>query len=325
MRDRQRRRVHTREYDLCQLADELGLTVTKVGRNYVTLAEHDSVRIDLRSNTFKQYSTGLYGDPVAFLMAFGEEHDKRFKAVDYCIRFLEKQLNIKPELKKKIDHVPREREPLVLPEKDDNNKQVFAYLNRSRGIAPEILNYFIDNGLVYQSKEYKNCVFTSYYEDGKPAFITERSASASYKFMKEHSGNDYNHCIYLNHNSDTIFVTESVIDMMSVMTLNHLNGKFKKWNYLSLNSVSKDNALYEHLKKDKNIKDVVILLDNDEAGKIAGDRICENIKKNFKEVKTLRIYPQNKDFNEDLQQVIAKKNKDMKKDHNQNNDLCICK
>ena len=80
-----KRRSYVSEYDLVCLAEDLGLTPIRVGRKYFTLLEHDSVRINTFSNTFKRYSNGVWGDALSFVMEFGQERSNKFKSVNYSL------------------------------------------------------------------------------------------------------------------------------------------------------------------------------------------------------------------------------------------------
>lgn len=62
--------------------------------------------------------------------------------------------------------------PFSLPEKNYTNKNVIDYLS-SRGISKEVINYCINNNLVYQSKEYTGAVLIGYGEHNNPLYITK--------------------------------------------------------------------------------------------------------------------------------------------------------
>jgi len=72
---------------------------------------------------------------------------------------------------------------------------------------------------------------------------------------------------FTNENADTLFVTEAVIDMMSLMSL-HIHKEFhKKHSFLAICGAEKDECIYKYLQTHSNIKDVILALDNDLAGK----------------------------------------------------------
>ncbi len=296
--ERKERRKQVASYDLVALAQELDYTPIRVGRRYYTLEEHDSVRIDTFKNTFKQYSTGIGYDPVAFLMHFGVRSNARFKSLDYCLFYLEKGLGKNKTINRyKEESVYRniETKKLELPEKAGNNDRIYRYLHGNRKISTEIIDYFIGNDLLYQDSR-NNCVFVSY-KNEIPVFVTEKG-TGKIKYMKEHSGNDYGHCFFIDNHQSNLIVTEAIVDLMSLMTLHPYILYFNS--FLSINSVTKDHAIYCHLKDNPDIKSVVLALDNDKPGIKATKRIKAKIESEFSDVLVEILTSKKKDINEDL-------------------------
>ncbi len=295
---RKERRKQVAGYDLVALAQELDYTPVKVGRRYYTLEEHDSVRIDTFKNTFKQYSTGIGYDPVAFLMHFGAIKNARFKSLDYCLFYLEKGLDknkTNNQHKEELIYRKKETKKLELPERAGNNDRIYRYLHGNRKISTEIIDYFIGNDLLYQDSK-NNCVFVSY-KNEIPVFVTEKGTGRT-RYMNEHTGNDYGHCFFIDNHQSNLIVTEAIVDLMSLMTL-HPYILYSN-SFLSINSVTKDNAIYCHLKNNPEIKSVVLALDNDEPGIKATKRIKETIESEFPDILVEVRIPKNKDINEDL-------------------------
>lgn len=305
--DRRERRQTVSVYDLVKLAEELGYTPILVGRNYYTLKEHDSVRIRVSDNTFKRYSNGVGGDSVSFLMEFAIERSNKFKSVDYCVMWLEHKLNVNNTFK--ADNTKKyKKKELVLPEKDDNYRRVYAYLLKTRFIDKEIVNMFVQRKMIYQEKNRKNLVFVGHNENGKPVYAMQRSTIPGNRFMMEIQGNNYDYgIVYDNESADTLFVTESVIDMMSLMSLYAEKDFHKKHSFLAICGVEKDESIYKYLQTHSNIKDVILALDNDLAGKNATKKIVDTLNKSHKTIKHMVIVPKSKDWNEDL----VKKNKSL--------------
>ena len=75
----------------------------------------------------------------------------------------------------------------------------------NRCIDREIVDEFIVNKWLYQEKEHHNLVFVSY-KNEKPVFITEKGIIQESRFMKEYPDNDYDHCFFVDYNSDTLVV-----------------------------------------------------------------------------------------------------------------------
>ena len=299
--EKKERREAVKTFDLVKLAEMFDYTPIPVGRHYFTLKEHDSVRINIVKNTFVQYSTGKGGDPVSFLMTFGTGRSNKFKSLDYCLYWLEKKLNIENTFT--LKELPKkEKLDLILPEKDVNNRRIFAYLNKTRCIDPEIIKLFLHRKILYQSQPYKNCVFVNYDKNGKPVFATERGSLPNKKYMHEIEGCDYDYGInFENEGADTLVINEAVIDMMSFMTLNMKNHLHEKYSFISICSVTKDKCIYNCLNNHKEIKDVIIALDHDEAGMKATQEIKNKINQTFKNIDILVVYPTAKDWNEELQ------------------------
>ena len=113
---------------------------------------------------------------------------------------------------------------------------------------------------------------------------------------------------YISHNSSLLIVTESIIDMMSLMTLTN---NFKKYDYLSLNSVSHYRALFYHLEHQP-IERVLLRLDNDQAGRQAVHTIVDILNKNYPSIEIDIAYPyRHKDWNDYLVYGIKHKENDI--------------
>lgn len=302
------RREKTKIYDLLSLSESLGFTPEKVSGKYCSLKEHDSVMINTERNTFRQYSTGAFGDPVAFCMSLGIEKDVRFKNLEYSIRYIEEKIKENPSksIIPSIDAGNKKKKDIQLPIADKDNQKIYYYME-NRYIDRNIVDEFINNRLLYQEKKHHNLVFVSY-KDEKPVFVTEKGIIQEFRFMKEYEGNNYDHCFFIDYKSDTLIVTEAILDMMSIMTLH--KDTYKEFSYLSINSTTKDNAIYKQLNKHPEIKKVMLRLDYDEAGMKASKRIEEKLLNEFPNVSIDVDYPpEEKDWNDYLVYSVNGKEK----------------
>lgn len=299
--DINQRRNAVKQYDLVKLSEDLGFTPIAVGRRYFTLKEHDSVRIRLDNNTFKRFSNGVFGDSVSFLMEFGpEQRSKKFKSLSYCLYWLEKKMNIENTFQPSVNSKPKP-EKLELPERDDNYRRIFAYLKKTRCIDTEIIQEFIKRKMLYQEKKFKNAVFIGYDEKQNPVYCLKKGTLPNNHFFMEVPGCNYDYGIdFSNENSDTLFVTEAVIDMMSLMTIHKEKEFHKKHSFLSICGVEKDDCIYHYLDNHPNIKEVVLALDNDKKGIEARTKIQEKLKEKYKNISRMVTTPACKDWNEDL-------------------------
>ena len=184
----------------------------------------------------------------------------------------------KPMEKQKISFVP--------PERYKNNNRVTDYLKK-RGIDEEIINYCIDNNLLYEEIKYHNAVFVGYNNSSKIAYAFLRSTYLSSTFMGEVEGSDKRHSFSIvpeDSKKEGIAIFESAIDAMSYATILKMGNKdWKQCRYLSLGGVYKEKnndcyklplALEEYLKKNPDTKLVLVCLDNDNIGKNAMEEIA---------------------------------------------------
>lgn len=345
------RRKAVRGYPISQLAEEYGMTlVKKRGRRPIlSTVEHDSIVIYEDDNTYHRYSNGNGGDAVAFMMEFSgiDESDlNKHDQVNECIRILEQRLKINPELAVQQVRYKREKPKFVMPEKADTNRKVRDYLCRTRGIEERIVDKWIDEGLLFQEAgRYGNCVFISRDENGKPVYGVKRSADPARKFVVDVEGSDYRQGFFIKGEVDMysfkkcnnpderiehpiLFVTEAVIDLMSLQSLylrrrdyelrqqgkldcepDDYENRFLNSNWYSLNGCRKYDGLLNTIASHKGIKDVFLALDNDEAGRNASKAIKEEIQKRFPDRKidvSIRVPPtEGRDWNDELREGFS--------------------
>ena len=79
---------------------------------------------------------------------------------------------------------------------------------------------------------------------------------------------------------------------------------------LSINSVTKYQAIFEHLKNDPKIKSVLMRVDHDKAGIKLNKKVCSELKEQFPHVRINVEYPsKEKDWNDYLVYEVNKKEK----------------
>ena len=337
------RRNAVQGYPISQLAEEYGMTlVKKRGRRPIlSTVEHDSIVIYEDDNTYHRYSNGNGGDAVAFMMEFSgiDESDlNKHDQVNECIRILEQRLKINPELAVQQVRYKREKPKFGMPEKADTNRKVRDYLCRTRGIEERIVDKWIHEGLLFQEAgRFGNCVFVSRDENGKPVYGVKRSADPKRKFVVDVEGSDYSQGFFIKGKLDyytkvsdnfasehsSLFVTEAVIDLMSLQSLylrrrdyelrqqgkldcdpEDYENRFLNSNWYSLNGCRKYDGLLNTIASHKGIKDIFLALDNDEAGRNASKAIKEEIQKRFPDRKidvSIRVPPtEGRDWNDEL-------------------------
>jgi hypothetical protein len=162
--------------------------------------------------------------------------------------------------------VIRPTKPFRLPDADHCAIHVVSYL-RKRGIDPEIISRCIQNGSLYESRKYHNCVFVGYDPSGNARFACVRGIYSSFKMDVEGSDKQFNFVLpATDPQSHTLFVAESPIDALSRTTLNKMESSgWDKAHYLSLSGTS-PLALLQYLTDHPAIDRVSLGLDNDGAG-----------------------------------------------------------
>ena len=139
-------REKAQRIDLADFLRSQGETVTKVGREYVW--QDGAEKISINGNVwFNHY-----------------DYNKDFyEAVDFLLGGTTATI-------RHADALPKEKPKGIfeLPEPNHNNDRVRKYLIEERGLSEEIVDDFIDRGLIYESKQHHNAVFVGIDLNGNP-------------------------------------------------------------------------------------------------------------------------------------------------------------
>lgn len=264
--------------DLTAVASNLGYTVKRVGK-YYTLKEMDSIRIYDKSHWFRwsrQYEQGNNGgSQIDFLRVFCGMDVKSavFWLLDFAGygRITEAQKKI--QLKHQVEGKKEERKPFVLPMASYDNTYLYSYLKEVRGIRKEVIDYFVNQGLIYESRNYHNIVFKGNDKHGKTRFASQRGVfdKEGKSFKCDVAGNDKNFGFnVVNEGSEELIVFEAAIDLMSYVDIfNDFNS-----NKLALGMLS-DAPIETFLKEHPQITLIKFCLDRDEPGRKASDELVE--------------------------------------------------
>mgnify|MGYP001002071432 CR=1 FL=1 len=184
-----------------------------------------------------------------------------------------------------------------LPPANKNMRRVYAYLIKQRCIDRDIIYHFAHRGLIFEDARYHNAVFVGTDTDGNPRHAHKKSTSLNESsFRANQTGSEAAFSFHHIGQSDTVYVFEAPIDMLSFLTL-YANG-WQQDSYVALCSVA-DHALFGQLEKHPHLQKVVLCLDNDEAGRKAMERMAAKLtEKGYADVSIL--LPTLKDWNEDL-------------------------
>ncbi len=290
-----------------------GLNAVKVGKTN-TFKEMDSLRI-FSNNRFHRFSNGEHGDVINFVKMMS---DCDFKtAIAMLKEFYETntitkedydRINVKyqqPDINAKTQ--------MELPVKNEHNKNVFAYLTKTRCIKPEIVNDYIKKKLLYQDAK-NNCVFVGYV-DGVPTCANVRSTYSDFKGVVANSFDDVGFYVhYPEQKNDTLVLCEGSIDIMSYQSLLE---DYKSMDFLSSQGVDKArNSLYYRSQKEEHFlnqyKKIIIAFDNDpinetlgySVGRRAAEQLKEWIKDELPHIQVQVHFPKLKDFNDDLVEKV---------------------
>jgi len=166
----------------------------------------------------------------------------------------------------------REREPFALPPKNENMRRVYAYLLKQRCIDRAVLDHFAHQKLIYESADYHNAVFVGTDEEGTPRHAHKRSTASQGSWRANQTGSEAAHAFHHIGTSGVIYAFEAPVDTLSFISLYQQN--WQQHSYVALCGVSAD-AIRHQLTAHENLREVVLCLDNDEAGHAATECISQ--------------------------------------------------
>ena len=153
---------------------------------------------------------------------------------------------------------------VVIPPRNENNRRVLAYLVKARGISAKLILPLLKEGRIYEAAITHNAVFTGTDNDNTIRYVMQRSTLPGNSMKFESKGSDKKYSFSIKGKSNTLFVFESPIDLLSFVSLKpgimHDNPHM-----LSLGGVS-DIALKAYIQRTPAIHSIVFCLDHDQAG-----------------------------------------------------------
>ena len=175
---------------------------------------------------------------------------------------------------------------LLLPEKSETNLEIIRYLT-GRGIDRDIIKECIDEGLLYESLPYHNCIFLGYDEASKAAYACYRATTGE-RIMGEAAGSDKKYAFRINRAGNTLHVFESAIDLLSYATIMKMRtGEWRAEPMMSLGGVYAPStnsgqsklpiALENMTQNQTQINTIALHLDNDFAGRSAASAITTQL------------------------------------------------
>ena len=270
--------------DITAMLQGQGEKLKKQGRVYRWM-RYDSTVID--RNRWYRHSREIGGGPIQFMQHF---YGMDFvDAVKYLLDGEEGAEFVQ------ASRTPEPKLPFTPPKLSKNMHRTFAYLIKTRKIDADIVQHFVNEKKIFETEEYHNVAFCGYDEKGEMKQMHLRSTLPGNRFFMDIDGSDKQY--YFRHigtNSD-VYVFEAPIDMLSYITMNKEN--WRESSYVCLGGVAID-ALKNVLNTNEQISKVYMCVDRDDAGDKTVKRIGDELNEMGYEWE--RIFPENKDWNEDL-------------------------
>lgn len=281
--------------------------VRKSRNDYVTRT-HDSLH--MTNGMWMWWSRGIGGKTALDYLI--KVHDMPF--LDAAL-LIYQCITENPPVIKKTYHIKPKYNDFRLPMVCTKPRKMFDYLINERCIDKDIVNFYYLIGYIYECQKDHSVVFVGYDERGKATFASKRATNDKWK--KDVYGSDKHYSFRLvNKANEVVHIFESPIDLMSFQTLEKQKGK--KWNhenYLSLAGVAfigKDIqsselplSLEHFLMNNKQIKEIVLHLDNDRAGYETSEKIKYHLSERYEIIN--RNPKRFKDMNEVLSFEMSSK------------------
>lgn len=277
-------REQARRTDLANFLIRQGEKVRKSGSEYEWL--DGSQKVTIRGHLWYHQYEQKGGDAVDFV--------RRFYNKDYAEAVQMLLSNYGGQIVN-LQTTEREQKPFILPPRNDRMSKVFSYLLLTRGIDKDVLYEFVRKKMIYESSDFHNAVFVGYNSNGKPCHAHKRGTVTNNPYKGNVAGSQPEYSFHWHGTSNTIFLFEAPIDMLSFISMHKEN--WKNHSYAASCSVS-DKVLFQCLKDNPNIKNVFLCFDNDEAGQKANKRIAGKL--NEMNIQNKILIPIHKDWNEDI-------------------------
>ena len=270
----------------------LNIERSKSNARYLKPIEHSSMVFDIKENIV--YWNAKSYTPMNVIDFYIEYSNlPAYKAINELIEYYNSRdpSKIQSIIYDEINNEAYRAEGLILPDRYDNNDIVIDYLCNTRKLDINLINDLIDKEMLYEDI-YHNVVFVGYdvKDNGEAVFGLRRGTNNGtfHNFKKfqidcegcfKHNGFYYSNILDNTQKSDILYVFESVIDGLSYITLNKnknvnilcCSGSGAVLNMIKYNLINNPNL--------KNISQIELVLDNDQAGNVSVSKIMEEFSK----------------------------------------------
>lgn len=284
--DEQKQRANAVDLEdfLCLQGEKL----LKSGREKRLASDHS---ITVRGNQWYDHASEKGGCAIDFVQMF---YGKSFPdAVTMLLNGEQGQAYRSSEPRR-----PEPPKPFVLPEANRDMRRVFAYLTKTRCLDRDVVSVFARARLIYEDAKYHNAVFVGEDSDGIARHAHKRGTyTQGEPFKGNVDGCDPRYSFHYTGQSDTVYVFEAPIDMLSFISLYQKD--WQRHSYVSLCGVA-EHAMLQLLEKNPQVNKIGLCLDNDKAGLKARERLTGILsERGYGNV--FSLFSQQKDWNEDLQ------------------------
>ena len=277
--------------------------VVRCSRNEFCLREHDSLKMS--NGKWFWWSRGIGGsNAIDYLM--------KAEGLDFVTAVRQLTNDRTAPAPCSMPKTVKKEKPFVLPQHNFICQKAKAYL-MSRGIDESLIQELIDRHLIAEENEKHGVMFIGCDEHGTPKHCSVRATDGSSE-KRDTKGSEKQYSFWLESvpKSKVLRVFESAIDLLSFATLLKENGMdYHSFNLLSLAGIygpGKENgkyrpppALVRFLSQNPQIKQIILHLDNDAAGRSGAEGIMNALNHRY----DVRYVPAShgKDYNDYLMYV----------------------
>lgn len=284
--DEQKQRANAVDLEdfLCVQGEKL----LKSGREKRLASDHS---VTVRGNQWYDHASEKGGCAIDFVQMF---YGKSFPdAVTMLLNGEQGQAYRSSEPRR-----PEPPKPFVLPEAHTDMRRVYAYLTKTRCIDRSVVSVFAKAKMIYEDAKYHNAVFVGFDPDGVARHAHKRGTyTQGEPFKGNVDGCDPRYSFHHTGQSDTVYVFEAPIDLLSFLSLYPQD--WQRHSYVSLCGVA-EHALTQMLTENPQVQKIGLCLDNDKAGIKARERLTVILsERGYGNV--FPLFSQKKDWNEDLQ------------------------
>lgn len=235
------------------------------------------------------------GGPIQFVMVM--KQISWVEAVKELLKESDPDCQYHPESDLvQVHRKTKDKSMFQLPARNTTYEHIFAYLIKSRQLDQALVQQLVKDKKLYEDVN-QNCVFVGYDQEGTARFASMRGTKTQRPYKGDAAGSDKRYAFSCVGSTDTVYIFEAPIDLISYQTLLKQAGKGMEDHYITLAGISIV-ALERYLMDAPDIRKLVVCTDNDEAGEEAFRQIYKAYSSDY-EVRRQSPKPY-KDFNEYL-------------------------